>query len=902
MMRQYDEAKQACGDALLFFRMGDFYELFHDDAKVAGKVLGLNVTSRDKSKSVPMAGFPHHQLDSYLGKLIKQGYRVAVCDQVEDPKTAKGLVKREVSQIVSPGTVTDQALLDPAVSNYLVAVLPESTKKKKSTKKESEPFNPSNQRFGVAWAEISTGRFYATSVLQNQLTDLLARLGASEILVPDRFSEFDKEQFPSAMVTRRPDWSFGVQTAEELLMKQFKVASLDGFGLIEFGEVAVGAAGAILEYIRETQRASLEHFDRIQAYRQSSFVEIDSATWRSLEISQTIRTGERDGSLFGVIDRSKTPMGSRLLGEWLANPLTELGAVTYRQDAVQEFCDQQTLRNEIRDYLKGIFDLQRLLARVATGRSTPRDLENICKTLAAVPSLKAKLTGRKSKWLQQLEADLDLCADLRAELENALADPCPVQIKDGNFIREGFDKKLDELRKLAAGGKQWIAQYQQKICEETGIPSLKVGFNKVFGYYLECTHTHRDKVPADFIRKQTLKNAERFITPELKEYEEKVLSADSKADELELKLFDELRQLVRAQTARLKSNAEIIATLDAISGLAQLAVEQNYSRPTMTEDSITSIIEGRHPVLDVIEPLGAFIPNDSRIDEENGFLHLITGPNMAGKSTYIRQVALISLLGQIGSFVPAKSATLGMVDKIFARVGASDELSRGQSTFMVEMTETARILNTATSRSLVILDEIGRGTSTYDGVSLAWAIVEFLHDQLGCRTLFATHYHELTELEKDFKGVANFNVAVREWDEKIVFLHKIVRGGADKSYGIHVARLAGVPSWVNRRAEQILEKLESSGDVEANKEAIKSSSESNRRPGGEIQMTLFGAATHPLVDKIKALDANQMTPIKALQVLHEWQSELKEENGEDADAIESAGNANESAKVASNRS
>ena len=879
-MRQYDEAKQACGDALLFFRMGDFYELFHDDAQVAAKVLGLNLTSRDKTNAVPMAGFPHHQLDSYLGKLIKQGYRVAVCDQVEDPKTAKGLVKREVSQIVSPGTVTDQALLDPSISNYLVAVLPESAKKKKA-----ETFDPAAQRFGVAWAEISTGRFYATSVLHAHLFDLLARLGASEILVPDRFSEFDKDQFPSAMITRRPDWSFGIRMSEELLMKQFGVASLDGFGLTEFGEVAVGAAGAILEYIRETQRASLEHFDRIQAYRQNSFVEIDAATWRSLEISQTIRTGQREGSLLGVIDRNQTPMGSRLLGEWLANPLTELESVSYRQDAVQEFCDQQSLRNEIRNYLKGVFDLQRLLARVAAGRSSPRDLENISKTLAAIPSLKAKLADRKSRWLQQLESDLDLCADLRAELENALADPCPVQLKDGNFIREGFDKKLDELRKLAVGGKQWIAQYQQRICDETGIPSLKVGYNKVFGYYLECTHTHRDKVPADFIRKQTLKNAERFITPELKEYEEKVLSADSKAEELELKLFDELRQLVRSQIARLKSNAEIIATLDAVSGLAQLAVEQNYCRPKMVTESTTNIVEGRHPVLDIIEPLGAFIPNDSRIDEENGFLHLITGPNMAGKSTYIRQVALISLLGQIGSFVPAKSATLGLVDKIFARVGASDELSRGQSTFMVEMTETARILNTATSRSLVILDEIGRGTSTYDGVSLAWAIVEYLHDQLGCRTLFATHYHELTELERDFKGVANFNVAVREWDEKIVFLHKIVRGGADKSYGIHVARLAGVPSWVNRRAEQILEKLESSGDVEANKDAIKSSTDGSRQPGGEIQMTLFGPATHPLVDKIKALDANQMTPIKALQALHQWQTELKDEDRHDPEDV-----------------
>lgn len=890
MMQQYDAAKKACGDALLFFRMGDFYELFHEDAEVAAKVLGLTLTSRDKSNAVPMAGFPYHQLDSYLGKLIKQGFRVAVCDQVEDPKAAKGLVKREIAQIVSPGTLTDQALLDPTISNYLVAVTPDLAAQKaaaKAAKKASKKTNKGGppatnpvtkvepEAFGVAWAEISTGRFYVTTVAATQLTDLLARLGASEILVPDEF-QFDPRMFGSAMVTRRPDWCFGVQAAREALSKQFQVASLDGFGLDEFGEIGVGAAGAILDYLLETQKSALGHFDRIQPYRQSQFVEIDSATWRSLEVSQTIRGNDRAGSLFAVIDRCQTPMGSRLLGDWLANPLTDLKAVRSRHDAVGELRQDQQTRNALRDYLKRVFDLQRLLSRVATGRATPRDLSCIGKTLSTIPRLKQTLEGLTSRWLQQLQAELDPCADLAAEIERALIDPCPAQIKDGGFLKAGYDQRLDELRTLAAGGKQWIARYQQTICDQTGIPSLKVGFNKVFGYYLEVTHTHRDKVPAEFIRKQTLKNAERFITPELKDYEEKVLSADSQADELEQRLFDELRQLVRAQTSRLKANAEIIAVLDTVSGLAQLASDQNYCRPEMVDASTTRIVDGRHPVLDILEPLGAFVPNDSIVDEEHGVLHLITGPNMAGKSTYIRQVALISLMAQVGSFVPAKEATLGMVDKIFARVGASDELSRGQSTFMVEMTETARILNTATSRSLVILDEIGRGTSTYDGVSLAWAIVEYLHDQIGCRTLFATHYHELTELEKDFHGVANFNVAVREWDEKIVFLHKIVRGGADKSYGIHVAKLAGVPAWVNQRAEQILARLESSGEREANKEAIAAAPASRARPA-EIQMTLFGAVTHPLVDKIKALDANELTPIHALQMLHDWKSELADE-------------------------
>ena len=704
------------------------------------------------------------------------------------------------------------------------------------------------------------------------MADLLARLAASEILIPDYWN--DAAALTDAMHTSRPDWCFGEKTATELLLKQFKVASLEGFGVLDFGPQAVAAAGAILDYVKETQKSSLGHFDHLQVFRQNEFVEIDSATWRSLEISQTIRSGNRNGSLFAAIDRSQTPMGSRRLGTWLTNPLTKIKDVHLRHDAVDELLNRQSIRNELRDLLKSIYDLQRLVSRVATGRPSPRDLSAIAKSLAIIPVLQEKLSPVSSSLLKTLHVELDPCTKLKDELETALVDPCPVSTKDGGYIAAGFEARLDELRNLSKGGKEWIAKYQQQICEETGIPSLKVGYNKVFGFYLEVTHTHRDKIPAGFIRKQTLKNAERFITPKLKEYEEKVVTADSEAEALELKIFDQLRTLTQSHTARLKANADIIAQLDALAGLAQLATEQGYCRPTMTEEGQTQIEEGRHPVLDIVEPLGAFVPNDTVIDQEHGVLHLITGPNMAGKSTYIRQVALISLMAQIGSFVPAKSATLGMVDKIFARVGASDELSKGQSTFMVEMTETARILNTATNKSLVILDEIGRGTSTYDGVSLAWAIVEYLHDQVGCRTLFATHYHELTELEKDFDGVANFNVAVKEWDEKIVFLHKIRPGSADKSYGIHVARLAGVPQWVNRRAEQILERLEASGELEENKAAIKSSQNNSKT---EFQLTLFGPVTHPLVDKIKALDANGLTPITALQMLHQWQTELSDE-------------------------
>ena len=862
MMKQYHAAKKACGDALLFFRMGDFYELFHDDAKSAAKVLGLTLTSRDKANTVPMAGFPHHQLDSYLAKLIKKGHRVAVCEQVEDPKKAKGLVKREITQLVTPGTIVDSDLLDPTQSNYLVGVFPAWFVDKKVV-----------DRFGVAWADISTGQFVVTVVALEGLESLLQRLNPAEILLPEKVGEsLDQTlvNFDSGSRTSRPDWAFGLEASENLLHKQLNVATLDGFAIDSFGPAAICAAGAVIEYLRETQKSVLEHVDTIRPFHVSDYVKIDSATWRSLEINQTLRTGNSDGSLFGVVDRCQTPMGSRLLGQWLMTPLIEVDDISARHEAVEELVENGTLRSHIRDSLKGVFDLQRLIARVATGRVSPRDLSSISQTLAKVPSLKAKLSDRKSKLLNGLESELDLCAELRGELEQALIEACPPHLRDGNFICDGYDKKLDELRKLAAGGKQWIANYQQSICDTTGIPSLKVGYTKVFGYYLEVTNTHKDKVPDNFIRKQTLKNAERYITPELKEYEEKVLTADEQASTCELEIFDGLREFARSQIARLKSNASIIATLDTLCGLAQLASEQNYCRPQMVSDSIINIVEGRHPVLDIMQPLGAFVPNDTRVDEEHGFLHLITGPNMAGKSTYIRQVALIALMAQIGSFVPAKSAEIGVVDQIFARVGASDELSRGQSTFMVEMTETARILNTASSRSLVILDEIGRGTSTYDGVSLAWAIVEYLHDQIGCRSLFATHYHELTALESDLGGVSNYNVSVREWEEKIVFLHKIVPGSADKSYGIHVSRLAGVPAWVNRRAEQILQRLETSNDVEQNREAIKAGGDQDQ---GGIQMTLF-EADHPLLERIRTLEPNHLTPIAALEMLQEFKDEV----------------------------
>jgi DNA mismatch repair protein MutS len=613
---------------------------------------------------------------------------------------------------------------------------------------------------------------------------------------------------------------------------------VEGFGFDPARDaLALRAAGAILDYLAETQRSSLAHLENLAAYHTGTTLEIDESTRRNLEISRTLREGRREGSLLAVLDRTVTAMGSRLLADWVANPLIDVTAINRRLDAVAELVAGRRLTDELRQQLRGIYDMQRLLARITTGRASPRDLAHISQTLAALPAVKAKLAGRRSELLVQLDADLDLCPEIRARLESALVDPCPLQSREGGIIRAGFNAELDSLCELSAGGKQWIARYQADEIARTGISTLKVGFNKVFGYYIEVTHTHGHKIPENYIRKQTIKNAERYITPELKEYEEKVLTAEDRAQDLEYELFLQLREFVAAEARRVQTTAGVLAQLDVLAALADLAQSRNYCRPTLVDEPLLSIRDGRHPVLDCVLSAGSFVANDAAAASDEGLILLITGPNMAGKSTYIRQVALISLMAQIGSFVPATEATLGVADRIFARVGASDELSRGQSTFMVEMVETARILNTATTRSLVILDEIGRGTSTYDGVSLAWAVVEYLHDHIGCRTLFATHYHELADLAKTLSSVRNLNVAVREWEDQVVFLHKIVDGAADKSYGIHVARLAGVPREVNSRAKQILSQLEQQHlDAEGRP---KLGRRGKSRRVGDLQMTLF---------------------------------------------------------------
>jgi DNA mismatch repair protein MutS len=878
MMRQYQEAKAAAPDALLLFRMGDFYELFFDDARTAARVLGLALTSRDKGENaVAMAGFPYHQLENYLAKLVSLGMRVAICEQIEDPRLAKGLVKREVTRIVTPGTLTDDALLDPRESNYLAAVVMGGGPARLKASVNGHGDGPGEQ-LGLAWVELSTGSFFAATVSQARLRDELGRIGPAECLVEeesDLASALDCGGPGRVVVTRRPAWAFALASATPTLAKHFGTATLEGFGFDENRDAAaLRAAGAILDYLAETQKASLAHIDRLLPARSGATLELDESTRRSLEICRTIRDGGRDGTLLAVLDRTTTTAGARLLAEWIASPLADGALIDRRLDAVAELVSDARLCDGLRESLRGIYDMPRLLARVTTGRASPRDLAHIGNTLSALPAVKAKLADRRSELLNELEAQIDLCPEIRGRLETALVENCPLAPRDGGLIRSGFSTELDGLRELAAGGKQWIARYQAEEAARTGIANLKVGFNKVFGYYIEVTHSHGHKIPDNYTRKQTVKNAERYITSELKEYEEKVLTADERSKELEYELFVQLREFVATDVRRLQATAAALAQLDVLAGLAELARARNYCRPKLVSDPVIDIRDGRHPVLDAVMTDGSFVPNDAVAASDDGLMLLITGPNMAGKSTYIRQVALITLMAHIGSFVPAKAATIGLTDRIFARVGASDELSRGQSTFMVEMTETARILNTATSRSLVILDEIGRGTSTYDGVSLAWAVIEYLHERIGCRTLFATHYHELTDLAKTLSSVRNLNVAVREWNEQVVFLHKIVEGAADKSYGIHVARLAGVPQEVNARAKQILAHLEEEHIDADGRPRIAQRAKSRRV--GDLQLTLFAAETHPLIEKLRTLDVNALAPLEALALLNQWKTELGE--------------------------
>ncbi|VTR96876.1 DNA mismatch repair protein MutS [Tuwongella immobilis] len=790
MMQQYHAAKAQHPGMLLLFRMGDFYETFGEDAEIAARVLGLTLTSRDKS--MPMAGFPHPALENHLRKLLAAGLRVSICDQVEDPAQAKGLVRREVTRVVTPGTITEDEMLDPRRPNHLLAIV------------------PSRQTVGVAWVELSTGFFFAADFPKSHAADEISRLHAAEALLAqsefDRLDETLSRRLPRTLASR-PDWTFDPETTKAALHSHFQVATMTGYGFHD-DQACVIAAGALLIYLQETLKASLKHLRQLRPYRAETVLLLDETTRRSLELTRTLRDGQRDGSLLAVMDRTVTAMGARMLHDAILAPLTDRATIEARLDAVDECVREHTLRSELRELLEQVPDLQRLTSRVSTGRATPRDLTAVGRALRLLPRVKAKITSRKSPLLNELESQIELCPDLRELLDRALADEPPMNPRDGGVIRPGFHRGLDELRDLARNGKDWIARYQAAEITRTNIPSLKVGFNQVFGYYIEITNTHSTKVPPEYIRKQTLKNCERYITPELKEYEEKVLSAEEKSQALEVELFTEIRDAVAGQTARLLNTAEVLATIDFLTGLAELAATRNYVRPQLHDEPILELRDARHPVLDQTLPPGTFVPNDAILGPDVGHFWLITGPNMSGKSTFIRQVALLTLMAHLGSFVPAKAARVGITDRIFTRVGASDELSRGQSTFMVEMTEAANILNNASPRSLVILDEIGRGTSTYDGVSLAWAITEYLHDQIQCRALFATHYHELSQLADSLPRLRNYHVQVRELDHEVIFLHQIGPGSAAKSYGIHVAKLAGVPEMVLQRAGSILGTLE----------------------------------------------------------------------------------------------
>ncbi|MDY3562502.1 DNA mismatch repair protein MutS [Gemmata sp. JC673] len=796
MMQQYHDAKSQHPGMIVLFRNGDFYELFEDDAELGARVLGITLTKRDGS--IPMAGVPVHKLEHYLGMLLRAGHRVAVCEQMEDPDPKKKIIHREVNRIVTPGTVTDDGLLDPRAPNHLVAIAP------------GKP-----GFFGLAWVDLSTGHFAATDVPVPRLQDELSRLSAVECLyaegLTNTVSQAAGAYLPKSRVSR-PDWTFDPATALAALKTHFAVGTLTGFGFDD-AQTCLVAAGAVVIYLQETLKASLQHIRRLRPHRPDALLTLDEVTRRSLELTRTLRDNQRDGSLLSVLDRTVTPMGARLLHDSVLAPLTDVAAIGARLDAVEELLKDHALRQSVRDQLDACSDMQRLTTRVSTAKAGPRDLAAIARTLRHLPAVKAKLTGRRSRLLQDLEKRLELCPDIRELLDKAIEDDPPHIAKEGGVIRPGFSAELDELRALTTDGKNWIARYQAQEITRTGIGSLKVGYNEIDGYYLEITNANETKTPPEYKHQKTLKNAKRYYTPALREYEEKVVTAQDKSKALELQLFVTLRDQVAAQTPRLLNTAEVLAALDMLAALAELAAARNYVRPALVEEAVLDIRDGRHPVLDQLLPPGTFVPNDVVFGPDDGAFWLVTGPNMAGKSTFLRQAALITLMAHVGSFVPAKSAKVGLTDRIFTRVGASDELSRGQSTFMVEMTEAANILNNATARSLVILDEIGRGTSTYDGVSLAWAMTEYLHDTLGCRTLFATHYHELAQLAATLPRLRNYNVLVRELDEEIVFLHKIAPGNAERSYGIHVARLAGVPGSVLARATAVLGTLEKGHDL-----------------------------------------------------------------------------------------
>ncbi len=797
MMGQYRSIRnQLPDDVLLFFRLGDFYEMFFDDAVEASRILDIALTKRNK---IPMCGIPYHAADTYLAKVLRAGKKVAICDQVEDSSEAKGIVRREVTRIITPGTITEENVLEAHRNHYLAGLCVE------------------RDSYGVVFLDLSTGTFwieeYTTAA---EVRDSLAKTAPSECIIPEELAGSDLIQsitgdLCATIVSTHEDWTFTFDLAADFLKRHFRVHSLDGYGC-QHCSTGIGAAGAVLHYVSRELKRDINHIRHLKVRRSEDYALLDDATIANLELieSRSAQPQRADCTLLEVLDKTQTPMGGRLLREWLLRPLQQLTAIEERHDAVGTLVDQHSLLYDLRNLLGVVRDMERLISRLSAGGGTPRDVLALKQSLEQVPGLRQRLQDCGDELLNRLQASCIPQPALIDTVQRALVEEPPINLRDGGIFREGYHAELDELRAATTDGKKWLAEYQVKEQQATGIKNLKVRYNKVFGYYIEVTKSYIDAVPENYMRKQTLVNAERFITPELKEYENKILGARDRSVEIEQELFRELREKMTAQTREIQQTAEAIAQLDVISALAHQAAHHHYVKPVMENSDRIEIEGGRHPVIEQLPETDRFVSNDTFMNETKDQIIIITGPNMAGKSTYIRQVALITIMAQMGSFVPADSAIMGVVDRVFTRVGASDDLSRGRSTFMVEMQETANILNNATHRSLIVLDEIGRGTSTFDGISIAWAVVEFLHNSkdVKAKTLFATHYHELTDLERTMTGVKNYNVAVREKNDTIVFIRKIERGGADKSYGIHVARLAGMPNPVIERSQEILANLE----------------------------------------------------------------------------------------------
>jgi DNA mismatch repair protein MutS len=864
MMEQYKRIKSEHEDAILLFRMGDFYETFFEDAKTASKVLGLALTTRDKGSRnpVPLAGVPHHALDSYLSRLVGAGYKVAICDQVEDPGQAKGIVRRAVTEVITPGTIQASSMLDERRSNYLVAVA------------------PGGARSGLARIDLSTGEFTVSELGAPDLRREVVRAEPSEIIVPEGMTGGEPlasllKDLPEIPVSPVADWEFGVDQARETLRSHFRVANLDGFGCSDMEE-GLSAAGAALRYLSDLKRRDLTQITTLRRIRHSDRMVLDETTQRNLELVEPLDRAFPEATLLSVLDGTSTPMGARLLRQWILFPLVDVYGIESRLDSVEGFLATREARRELASAFDELCDIPRVIGRVASGHASPRDLASLRRSLELLPGVRSVLETSGQPAVEALAAELPDVGDVARTVGEAIVDNPPAAFKDGGVVREGYSDELDSVRSIARDGKNWIGRLQARERDRTGIATLKIGYNKVFGYFLEVTKANVHLVPEDWIRKQTLVNAERYVTPDLKEYESRVLTAEEDILRMEREIFDDVRARVAAETARVQSAAEAIARTDVLATLAAVAEERRYVRPEVGEWSELTVSEGRHPVVERLLTDEAFVPNDVVFEPETSQILLITGPNMAGKSTYLRQVALIVIMAQMGSFVPASRARIGLVDRVFTRIGATDALARGRSTFLVEMSETANILNSASDRSLILLDEIGRGTSTFDGLSIAWAVTEYLHngERARPRTMFATHYHELTELADVLPRLRNLNVLVRETDDSIVFLRRMAEGAADQSYGIEVARLAGIPREVILRAKEVLGNLESS-QYTADAVPRLAGGEHGPLSSNESQLALFEARESEVESEIGELDIERMTPMDAFDKLVELRRRVK---------------------------